>query len=108
MRDMLLSHRRLRGPGPRLARGAVLLAGLLAAGCGGRLARQFEWVGANPGAPEAVRKAVLGKKLLEGVGMTEDAVVASWGSPTQGSASEGETRAGHTGNDRSGATGSGS
>ncbi len=39
------------------------------------------WVSSHPNAPRPVTKAVLGKKLQEGVGMTTGAVVASWGEP---------------------------
>ena len=39
------------------------------------------WVAANPRAPRPVTQAVLGKKIQEGVGMTPDSVVASWGEP---------------------------
>jgi hypothetical protein len=65
---------------------SLLVAGLglgaaIAAGCGARLERQREWVIEHPRAPAAVKKAVLGKKLQPGIGMTEDAVRASWGNP---------------------------
>lgn len=63
---------------------AVLAAVAAAPGCGGGaggLARQASWVAAHLDAPVAVKEAVLGKKLMEGVGMTPDAVVASWGEP---------------------------
>jgi len=60
---------------------ATVLAVLLS-GCGGRradLEEQYDWVAANPKAPATVKRAVLGKKLVDG--MNEDAVVASWGEP---------------------------
>jgi hypothetical protein len=57
--------------------GLVLLAGC--DGGPGRLARQREWVDLNPNAPERIRRAVLGKKLVQG--MTEKAIIASWGEP---------------------------
>ncbi|MHC4252138.1 MAG: hypothetical protein ACYS9X_23720 [Planctomycetota bacterium] len=64
---------------------ACFLTCVLAPGCGGgrrlRLERQMAWVAANPRAPSPVKQAVLGKKLQEGVRMTKDAVVASWGEP---------------------------
>jgi len=41
----------------------------------------MEWVALNPNASEEVRRAVLGKKLV--AGMSEDAVVASWGEPDE-------------------------
>jgi hypothetical protein len=46
-----------------------------------RLNRQIDWVANNPKASSAVKQTVLGKKLQEGVGMTPDAVIASWGRP---------------------------
>jgi len=75
----------------RRAATAVLAAGFMAcvmsSGCGsdraGRLERQMAWVSSHPRAPRPVVKAVLGKKLQEGVGMTTDAVVASWGEPDE-------------------------
>jgi len=75
----------------RRAATAVLAAGFVAcvmsSGCGGdragRLERQMAWVSTHPRAPRPVVKAVLGKKLQEGVGMTTDAVVASWGDPDE-------------------------
>ena len=70
---------------PLLAVGVV--ACVLFSGCGGgragRLERQMAWVASHPRAPRPVVKAVLGKKLQEGVGMTTDAVVASWGDPDE-------------------------
>ena len=60
---------------------AIVLAVFLS-GCGGRqaaLEEQYEWVAANPNAPAPVKRAVLGRKLVDG--MNEDAVVASWGDP---------------------------
>ncbi len=60
------------------------LAALTATGCRtgvGGLGRQFEWVESHPGAPTQIKKTVLGKKLIEG--MSEDAVLASWGRPNE-------------------------
>lgn len=62
----------------------VVAAGvLLFTACGktGRLERQIEWVHLNPDASEEVKRAVLGKKLI--AGMSEDAVLASWGEPAE-------------------------
>jgi hypothetical protein len=71
---------------------AALAAAALAAGCfgqpvsadvrpraGRRLERQREWVEMHPEAPSQIKRAVLGKKLIQG--MTTDAVRASWGEP---------------------------
>ena len=63
---------------------AAFCAGLavwsLAAGCfGARLERQREWVEMYPEAPREIKRAVLGKKLVQG--MPPDAVCASWGEP---------------------------
>ncbi len=63
-----------------LAAAGLLLACALAAGCRG-LGQQFEWVETHPRAPGRVKRAVLGKKLVDG--MTEDAVVASWDEPAE-------------------------
>ncbi len=63
-----------------LAAAGLLLACALAAGCG-RLGRQFEWVDTHPQAPAGVKRAVLGKKLV--MGMTQDAVLASWNEPVE-------------------------
>ena len=53
---------------------------MVAAGCSGvRLERQREWVQMHPGAPGQIKRAVLGKKLVQG--MTSGAVRASWGDP---------------------------
>jgi len=64
---------------------AYVLACAFSAGCGGGraagLERQMAWVSSHPNAPQPVIKAVLGKKLQEGVGMATDAVIASWGQP---------------------------
>jgi len=64
-----------------------VLACLVAPGCRrsmeSQLQRQMAWVSGHPDAPRPVVKAVLGKKLQEGVGMTTDAVVASWGEPDE-------------------------
>lgn len=62
--------------------GPAMVLTVLLSGCGGRraaLEEQYDWVAANPNAPAAVKRAVLGKKLVDG--MNEDAVVASWGEP---------------------------
>ena len=74
IRSAMIRNARSLGP-------AIALAALHS-GCGGRqaaLEKQYEWVAANPNAPVPVKRAVLGKKLVDG--MNEDAVVASWGEP---------------------------
>ena len=94
MRLSDITATRHRGPTrsrtPALARAAMtafasgFLACVLSTGCGNaarRFGRQMDWVADNPKAPRPVIKAVLGKKLQEGVGMTTGAVVASWGKP---------------------------
>lgn len=67
----------------RRASAALVAIAALApmAGCSGTtgLDRQREWVDLNPHAPEQVRRAVLGKRLIPGMG--ESAIVASWGEP---------------------------
>ncbi len=71
---------------------AALAAVALAAGCfgppvktgpraGRRLERQRDWVSMHPEAPSQIKRAVLGKKLVQG--MTTDAVRASWGKPDE-------------------------
>jgi hypothetical protein len=67
-------------PLQRLIALAAFAAPLAATGCG-RLQREFDWVAANPTAPQAVKRAVMGHRLLANIGMTEDAVRASWGEP---------------------------
>lgn len=71
---------------------AALAAVALAAGCfgspvqtqpgkGRRLERQRDWVEMHPQAPSQIKRAVLGKKLIQG--MTTGAVRASWGKPDE-------------------------
>ena len=67
-----------------LPKAVVLIAiafGVLGCREVGSLSRQRDWVDLNPGQPAGVRKAVLGKKLVQG--MNYEAAVASWGEPDE-------------------------
>lgn len=74
-----------RGPeGRREAAGCVvaLCSFLLLAGCGSSSYEdQILWVQANPRAPDSVKKAVLKKRIIEG--MDKGAVIVSWGEPRE-------------------------
>jgi outer membrane protein assembly factor BamE (lipoprotein component of BamABCDE complex) len=60
---------------------ALCALALSASGCrSDSLDAQREWIELHPNAPQRIRRAVIGKKLLQG--MTKDAVIASWGEPT--------------------------
>ena len=67
------------------ASGPALAALFLTSGClklkEMRAAPQRDWLELHPDAPAHVKRAVLGKRLVEG--MTTDAVRASWGEPQQ-------------------------
>ncbi len=62
---------------------ATLMAATLLAGCFGSpapgLDTRREWVNTHPAASAQIKRAVFAKKLL--VGMTMDAISASWGEP---------------------------